>query len=112
MSALTVIALIWSWHLVWMVLVTLAVGQAAYRHSGWPVSWPVSGRWILALLFATWVFVLGDVTRAIWSVNFDARPNPHVGWMSVVVRALPVPVGPWLFWRQWRHGLANDDGLT
>ena len=107
-------------------MLTYAVGKAAHTHSGWPfcrpeacrligggrckwrvIKWPISGRWLLTLLFVSWVFVLSDVTRALWEIYFTDFPT-ETEWSSVAVRALPVPIGPWVFFRQWSRGLTND----
>lgn len=127
MNPFTAIVLIWSWHMLWMTLTTWTIGRAAYSHSGWPivsrrtcriighrcrflvVRWPITGRWLLALLLASWVFVLGDVTRSLWALWLDGNePHEPLTWFSTIIRAVPVPIGPWVFWRQWRTGLTND----
>ena len=124
MEAITALALIWTWHFFWMLLLTYAISKAAFRYAGWPfcspdscrltgncrwrvLTWPVSGRWILAGLFLMITLMVGDVARVAWQIAIDPRPV-EIGWWNVVIRASPIFLEPWTFWRQWKRGLTND----
>lgn len=101
------IAFIWTWHFAWLALLTYALGKAAHSHSGWP-SWPCSGRWMMTALLAAVTLMVGDLARVIWEVVLGDRTGGTVHWDSVIIRALPLPIAPWVFYRQIRRGLAND----
>jgi hypothetical protein len=123
---ITVLALVWSWHVFWLGLLTCSVGRAAYSHTGspfrrhprwlhlfWkikvpkPFYWPVSGRWLLTALLLLITIMIFDVTRVTWIIAHHHYPTT-ITWWNVIVRASPIIIEPWTFWRQWRRGLTND----
>lgn len=122
MSPIFAIAVIWTWHCFWMAMLTYAVGRAAYEVTGWPVFvqrvwrnripiprlvWPMSGRWMISLLFLMITLMLTDVARGSWNIWRIGFPI-HLSWSSVILRAAPIIIEPACFWRQWRRGLVND----
>ena len=121
---ITVLAYIWTWHFIWMALLTYAVGKAAHTNTGWPVHkpktcklfggckvrfivWPVSGRWLITALFLMITLMIGHVCHVAWKVALNDYPTT-IGWDNVALRAAPLLLEPWTFWRQWRRGLTND----
>lgn len=129
MNLVFVVAVIWTWHAFWMLLLTYAIGRAAHTHTGWPVckpescriiggrkckwrvfKWPVAGRWLLTALCFMVTLMIADIAKLAWEVYANDYPN-RIDWQYVLVRALPIWIEPWTFWRQWRVGLTNDDAL-
>ena len=125
MEPLPVIMFVWVWHFFWMLLLTIAVGMAAYSHNGgWPFShpascklqgpckfrvihWPISGRWLITGLFLMITCMIGDIALLSIRVWRDDIPTT-LTWQNVLVRAAPIFLEPWVFWRQWKQGLVND----
>lgn len=127
------LAAVWIWHSVFTLLLTIAVGRSAARVCGSPVAyacllfripfrsrryclpiarglyWPVAGRWLLAAFLGT---VSAMLLQIAWTV-FRNRVLDNVGrdldWSDVWFYFLPIPLGPWVFWRQWKRGLTNDE---
>lgn len=125
MDQITALALIWMWHALWMALLTYAVGRAAHRTVGWPIHypmtcrirggckvrilvWPVAGRWLLTALFLMITWMIGDVAHVVWTASLRNYPT-NIGWDNVALRAAPIILEPWMFWRQWSRGLTNDE---
>ena len=128
MNEIFVISLIWSWHAFWMALLTYSIAKAAFSHTGLPVcsptscdisgpcrwrivKWPVSGRWLLTFLCLMITLMILDVARVSWRVWSLDYPT-SLSWDSVLLRASPIWIEPWTFWRQWRRGLTNDYPAT
>lgn len=108
MEARELLAIVWLWHAFWLILLTLAIGQAAHRITGSPFQWPVPGRWLLTFLFIMFTIMVGDVARIIFTHNILDNQLREVPWTQPLLRIIPIPIEPWVFWRQWTRGLTND----